>query len=63
MGESIALIGTSYLAKFQKRAVTNLNNYSTKNDENLAFMKDFTAKEQIFLLDTYNDCKFVSIFG
>ena len=28
-------IGTSYLAKFQKRAVTNLKNYSTKNDENL----------------------------
>ena len=28
-------IGTSYLPKFQKRAVTNLKNYSTKNDENL----------------------------
>ena len=28
-------IGTSYLAKFQKRAVKNLKNYSTKNDENL----------------------------
>ena len=27
-------IGTSYLPKFQKRAVTNLRNYSTKNDEN-----------------------------
>ena len=25
----------SYLAKFPKRAVTNLKNYSTKNDENL----------------------------
>ena len=28
-------IGTSYLAKFPKGAVTNLKNYSTKNDENL----------------------------
>ena len=28
-------IGTSYLGKLQKRAVTNLKNYSTKNDENL----------------------------
>ena len=28
-------IGTSYLAQFQKRAVTNLKNYSTKNYENL----------------------------
>ena len=28
-------IGTSYLAKFQKRAVTHLKNYSTKNDGNL----------------------------
>ena len=28
-------IGTSYLAQFQKRAVTNLKNYWTKNDENL----------------------------
>ena len=30
-----ALIGTSYLPKFKKRAVTNLKNYFTKNDENL----------------------------
>ena len=28
-------IGTSYLAKFQKRAVTNLKNYSTKINENV----------------------------
>ena len=28
-------IGTSYLAQFPKRAVTNLKNYSTKNYENL----------------------------
>ena len=28
-------IGTSYLPKFQKRAVTNLKNYLTKSDENL----------------------------
>ena len=28
-------IGTSYLAQFQKRAVTILKNYSTKNDKNL----------------------------
>ena len=31
----VSLKGTSYLAKFQKRAVTNLNNYSMKNYENL----------------------------
>ena len=29
------IIRTSYLAKFQERAITNLKNYSTKNDENL----------------------------
>ena len=28
-------IGTSYLPQFQKRDVTNLKNYSTKNNENL----------------------------
>ena len=28
-------VGTSYLPQFQKRAVTNLKNYSTKNNENL----------------------------
>ena len=56
-------IGTSYLPQFQKRAVKNLKNYSTKNDKFFlktsgraiaAIMKDFTAKgakEQIFLLD------------
>ena len=26
----VGTIGTSYLAQFQKRAVTNLKNYSTK---------------------------------
>ena len=31
----LASIGTFYLAKFKKRAVTNLKNYSTKNYENL----------------------------
>ena len=36
----IAFIGTSYLPKFQKRAVTNLKNYSTKNDENLRKPKE-----------------------
>ena len=30
----ISLIGTSYLPKFQKRAVTNLKNYSTKKEQN-----------------------------
>ena len=33
-------IGTSYLAKFQKRAVTILKNYLTKNDENLRKPKE-----------------------
>ena len=33
-------IGTSYLAQFQKRAVTDLKNYSTKNDENLQKPKE-----------------------
>ena len=33
--EPVELIGTSYLPKFQKRAVTNPKNYLTKNDENL----------------------------
>ena len=28
-------LGTSYNPKFQKRAITNLKNYSMKNDENL----------------------------
>ena len=35
----VSLIGNSYLAKFQKRAVPNLKNYSTKNDENLQKLK------------------------
>ena len=56
----ILKIGTSYLVQFQKRAVTNLKNYSTKNNENLekpkagpaiaTIMKDFTAKEEKILL-------------
>ena len=33
-------IGTSYLAQFQKRAVTNLKNYLTKNYENLRKPKE-----------------------
>ena len=33
--EKVCCIGTSYPPKFQKRAVTNLKNYSTKNDEKL----------------------------
>ena len=36
----LAFIGTSYLPKFQKRAVTNLKNYSTKKDENLRKPKE-----------------------
>ena len=33
--DRISPIGTSYLVKFQKRAVTNLKNYLTKNYEKL----------------------------
>ena len=33
-------IGTSYLPKFQKRAVTNLKNNWTKNYENLQKFKE-----------------------
>ena len=33
--EPVELIGTSYLPKFQKRAVTNIKKYLTKNGENL----------------------------
>ena len=33
---SILRIGTSYLPQFQKRAVTNLKNHSTKNNEKFA---------------------------
>ena len=35
IGFRILTIGTSYHPKFQKRAATNLKNYSTKNTENL----------------------------
>ena len=56
-------IGTSYLAKFQKRAVTNLKNYLTKNDENLWKPNERFHSKRANISDRYNDWKFVAIFG
>ena len=63
-------IGTSYLAKFQKRAVTNLKNYSTKNDENLRkCLKEGNSNhherfhsKRANISARYNDWKFAAIF-
>ena len=66
----LEFIGTSYLPKFQKRAVTNLKNYSTKNDENLRKPSERNSNHQERFHSKkantsarYNDWKFVAIFG
>ena len=45
-------IGTSYLAQFQKRGVTNLKNHSTKNDKNL---QNLRQSRTVVLYDHFYD--------